>query len=130
MNKLILLILMVALMSIGGLNNAHAKTAPYQLSIINPLQLIPERDSIKGVRINFGLGVNQNMYGIDIGMINQVDGDQRGLQFGIFNSSFKTTGVQIGLINMTEHLEGLQIGILNFHNEGNLKIMPIINFKF
>jgi len=109
---------------------AQAKTVPYQLSFIAPFQTSQTTDSIKGIRYNFISGINNDVSGFDFGFINIVEGDQKGLQLGIYNSSFKTSGLQIGFVNKAEYLNGLQIGILNFHNEGNLRFFPIVNFSF
>jgi len=111
-------------------SSTHAKTVPYQLSLIAPLQTSSTLDSVKGIRFNFISGINDNVSGFDFGLFNIVDGNQTGLQIGVYNSSFKTSGLQIGFINRTEYLNGLQIGILNFHNEGDLRFLPIINFSF
>ena len=131
MKKFLFIILCATLWSsvlVGG--SAHAKTVPYQASFISPIQTSSTLDSVKGIRYNFISGINNNVSGLDFGMINIVEGDQVGLQIGIYNSTFKTSGLQIGFINKTEYLNGLQIGILNFHNEGNLKFLPVINFSF
>ena len=109
---------------------AHAKIVPYQLSFIAPVQTSSTLDSVKGIRYNFISGINNDVSGFDFGMINIVEGNQTGLQIGIYNSSFKTSGLQIGFINRTEYLNGLQIGILNFHSEGDFRFLPIVNFSF
>ena len=113
---------------VGG--SAHAKTVPYQASFISPMQTSSTLDSVKGIRYNFISGINNNVSGFDFGMFNIVEGDQVGLQIGIYNSSFKTSGLQIGFINKTEYLNGLQIGFLNFHREGKFRLLPVINFSF
>ena len=130
--KKLLFIILCTVVFIGAFLGSitHAKTVPYQLSLYAPLQTSSTLDSIKGVRFNFISGINNNVSGFDFGIINIVEGDQIGLQIGIYNSSFKTSGLQIGFINRTEFLNGLQIGILNFHNEGNLTLLPIVNFSF
>jgi len=131
MKKFLLIIVCTALFNGLILSRCvHAKTVPYQLSLIAPVQTSSTLDSVKGIRYNFISGINRNVSGLDIGMINIVDGDQTGVQIGIYNSSFKSSGLQIGLINKTEYLNGLQIGILNFHGEGNFRLLPIINFSF
>jgi len=108
----------------------HAKTVPYQLSFIAPMQTSSTLDSVKGIRYNFISGINSDVSGFDFGLFNIVDGNQTGLQIGIYNSSFKTSGLQIGVINRTEYLNGIQIGFLNFHGEGNFRLLPVINFSF
>jgi len=131
MKKFLFIILCIVLFNGVILSSCtHAKTVPYQLSLIAPIQTSSTLDSVKGIRYNFISGTNNNVSGFDFGLFNIVDGNQTGLQIGIYNSSFKTSGLQIGFINKTEYLNGLQIGILNFHNEGNLKFLPVINFSF
>ena len=39
--------------------------------------------------------------------------DVTGLQFGAFNSTYRTAGIQAGFENRASELEGLQIGIFN-----------------
>jgi len=130
MRKTCLLFSFVVLFSMVILSNACAKTVPYQLSLISPMQTSPTTNSIKGIRFNFISGINKDVSGLDFGLFNIAEGHQTGLQIGIYNSSFKTSGLQIGFINKTEYLNGLQIGILNFHGEGDLWLLPIVNFSF
>jgi len=111
-------------------SSIHAETVPYQLSLFAPIQTSSTLDSVKGIRYNFISGINRDVSGFDFGLFNIAEGNQTGLQIGIYNSSFKTSGLQIGFINKAEYLNGLQIGILNFHNEGNFKLLPIVNFAF
>lgn len=103
---------------------------PYQLSLINPIQLVHERKSVSGFRWNIVYGVNNNISGLDVGMFNVAEGAQKGLQVGLYNSSFKSSGVQIGIVNRTEYLHGIQIGLINIHGEGNWRILPAVNFSF
>lgn len=103
---------------------------PYQISLIYPFQIVDRTEAITGFRFNFVYGINDDITGLDVGGFNRIDGVQKGLQLGFLNKSFKTKGLQIGLFNYTEYLEGIQIGILNIHNEGDMRIMPGINFKF
>jgi len=131
MNKIRNLILTAALILCSvSVNALEESWAPYQVSVVYPVQVVEEKMSIKGIRYNFIYGINKNMKGLDFGMINAVSNEQSGLQLGLINSTFKSKGVQIGIINKTEYLEGLQIGILNFHNEGNMKLLPIVNWAF
>lgn len=129
MKKLCLIILAVFLLNVSALNYAYADV-PYQVAVCYPVQVVNERESVKGIRYNFIYGVNNDVSGLDFGLVNQVDGVQKGLQLGFFNKSFKTNGVQIGFFNKTEYLNGIQIGLLNFHTEGDRKIFPIINYAF
>lgn len=104
--------------------------SPIQVAIFNPVQIVDEMDSIKGVRLNLIYGVNDNVSGIDLGLINKSEGDQKGIQLGIFNNTLDLSGIQLGLINKTDWLDGLQIGLINIATEENRSFFPIINFSF
>ncbi len=110
---------------------------------------------VRGLRLNLGWGANREMYGIDaglfgwsdvfagigvnvfgnytehdadgiqIGLINEVDGRMRGIQIGLVNSCEVQNSLNIGLVNIAERLEGVQIGLLNFNRCGI--DMPILN---
>jgi len=129
MKKIFGIFILVILFYIGGIRHANAD-APYQISVIHPFQMINQMESIHGIRFNFVYGINRDVYGLDFGMINQVDHYQKGLQIGIVNTSLKTKGVQIGFFNKTDFLEGVQIGLINIHTHGLTKLFPIINWSF
>ena len=131
MNKICLTVVVTVLLTLPVINYAHAEVVPYQISLINPLQSSKSIHSVKGVRINIVYGKNEDVSGVDFGLFNDVYGDQKGLQFGLWNKSFKSQGVQIGIVNYTEYLNGLQIGFLNIHNMGDsFRVLPIVNFSF
>ena len=104
--------------------------SPYQISFINPIQMIADNKSIRGARFNLVYGVNYDVSGLDIGLINQSNHYQKGLQVGFFNSTLKMTGLQLGLVNYTNFLNGVQIGLLNFNTQGMTDFFPIVNWSF
>jgi len=67
------IILIVLLFNISASNYAQAEE-PYQFAFIYPVQFVNERESIKGIRWNFIYGVNEDVSGLDFGVINQVNG--------------------------------------------------------
>jgi len=77
------------------------ENTPFQLSLVNPIQIFPEETSVQGLRINLIYGVNKDVNGIDIGPVNRTTGTTKGLQLGAF---------PFGGVNMTENLAGLQFG--------------------
>ncbi len=118
-------------------------THPLQLALIPEIQLVPESESIGGLRLNI-YGSNRNVTGVDIGFVHEtkeeftgvgfglvslIRGEGRGLQFngiyteatksmsgaqvGIFNHSGSMHGVQIGLVNIADNMTGIQIGLWN-----------------
>ncbi len=110
---------------------SQAQEQPFQLSFIGPtMQLVDDDVSIKGVRLNILYGVNENVTGLDFGLINRVRGDFKGVQAGFLGmvegdfegwqtSVFNVTegdflGLQDGLVNVMEVGEGVQWG--GFYN--------------
>jgi len=132
MKKLCLIISIIVMFNTNVFDIANAEVHSYQLSLVNPMQLVNERHSIKGIRINLMYGINDNISGFDCCAFNIVEGEMKGFQFGLYNYSFKTTGLQIGIINRTEYLNGIQIGLINIHVEasGFRQYLPVINFSF
>lgn len=105
--------------------------ASLQLALFQPLQLVDGSLSIKGIRANLFYGRNNDVFGVDLGVINCVDGSMKGVQFGIVDfihndvkgcqygavnivrGTFR--GLQAGFVNWTESaLSGVQIGAYNF----------------
>ncbi|UVD77681.1 hypothetical protein LIX27_07705 [Leptospira borgpetersenii] len=66
-------------------------------------------------RLNLPYGENQNLYGLNVGIVNGVRNDLFGGQLGIANGAHNLIGIQIGAINLTHHKHaGLKIGLVNF----------------
>jgi hypothetical protein len=38
--------------------------------------------------------------------------------------------VQLGIVNFTERMNGLQVGLWNQINENDLKVLPLVNWRF
>lgn len=131
--------------------------SPVSLNLFDNVQLPGDNSSsIKGVRFNVFYGVNQNVTGVDFGLLiplnivkgdmtgaqwglyNQVDGNLKGVQFAVVNNSGNVTGVQWGLVNLAESLKGLQIGLVNINKAGtpipksfsDPYFFPIVNWSF
>lgn len=135
----------LALLCIPSMGTAEEK--PVQIALFEPVQIFPASTSIKGVRISL-YGVNQDLTGLDWGLVNRLHGDMTGyqlglvnlvggdshgwqkgfanitegratgLQSGFFNKAGQVHGVQLGIWNQAGTLEGLQIGLLNFNESG------------
>ncbi|OGW75697.1 MAG: hypothetical protein A2Z72_03215 [Omnitrophica bacterium RBG_13_46_9] len=106
---------------------------PIQLAIFNPIQIVPETDSINGARLSLfytvnkdvsglslvWLGVNRatgDVKGVEIGLGNWVEGSSYGLQAGLLNHAGKRfVGLQYGAVNITEgDFTGIQWGFVNW----------------
>ena len=108
----------------------QAQERPIQLSLVTPIQLFPEDNSIKGVRINLIYGRNVSITGLDWGLVNHTTtGKSKGVQFGLVglsDSDFmgwqdnsvnvtrgKFEGLQSGIFNHAKDMSGVQLGLVN-----------------
>lgn len=130
MNKSPILMLILLAAFIFGYPALVRAAAPLQVALFDPVQLVEDSENIHGVRLNLVRGVNFDVSGLDLGLINVAEGMQKGVQLGLYNETFETSGVQFGLVNRTEWLNGLQIGLVNIHQEGRRPFFPILNFSF
>lgn len=135
MNRIFAILTIVVAFPWAGFSTAHAElnvdsNSMYQISFINPVQMINENKSIYGARLNFVYGVNYDVVGLDIGLVNRTKNFQKGLQVGFFNSNIKMSGLQVGLVNYTNFLYGVQIGLLNYNTQGMTDFFPIVNWAF
>jgi len=113
---------------------AESSVNALQVCFWNPYQIFNSETSISGIRFNLPYGVNQNLFGIDIGLGNKVQGDMKGLQLGLLNlidgnysglqvGSFNRVkgpvgGIQMGLYNSSqEEAKGIQCGVVNTSQE-------------
>jgi hypothetical protein len=129
-------------------SRAEEQTTEFQASLFYPAQLHPADYSIDdGLRLNLIYGVNENVRGIDIGIVNKANGDAGGFELGMVNEvKMNFQGVQIGLIaNVTRHscqgfqagvyndaeedMRGLQLGIVNHAGSLNGIQIGILNFN-
>jgi len=90
---------------------------PIQLSLFNPIQIVPESQSISGFRFNLIYGKNANVSGFDLGLVNHSTGLQNGVQWGIVNVTDRgVTGWQAGFVNISKGSSvGLQTATVNYH---------------
>jgi hypothetical protein len=125
-----------------------AQTKPVQLALFNPVQIVPEDESISGFRLSLIYGRNANVGGFDWGFVTKttgnfsgvqwgfvglVDGNAegwqdnfvsitkgsfQGLQMGFYSSANSFKGLQFSVINMAGSMKGIQLGLLNFIKEG------------
>ena len=90
-----------------------AAQSPVQLSLLNPAQLVPERESVSGVRLSVLYTKNANVEVVDLGLgFNHTTGNGFGVQWALVSMVGGTfTGWQSGLVSITRHrLVGLQTG--------------------
>jgi hypothetical protein len=120
--------LLAALVAASPARAAEGK--PIQLALVDPVQLVPDTQSVSGLRLTLIYSKNVDMTGFDysfvathttrnfkgvqLAPVNIVGNDLRGLQWGwVGLVGGNVTGAQIGLFNKAKHVEGLQLGIVN-----------------
>lgn len=100
--------------------------------------------AVYGLRLNLGCGRFERTYGVDLGLFsksgafsgvaanligNFCETDAEGLQVGLVNMvEGVVDGLQVGLVNKAGHLRGVQIGLVNFNPSGIS--FPILNCGF
>lgn len=93
---------------------------PIQLALWNPVQVVPEQDAVRGVRLNILYGKNAAVTGFDIGLVNHTVNDFMGVQFGVVGiSNGDFTGWQNDWVNVVQGaFEGLQSGVVSTAQSG------------
>lgn len=96
----------------------HSQGNPIQLSLFNPIQIVPEGESVNGIRLNLIYTKNANVTGFDMGLVNQTTGSQLGVQWGGVNlTDGGFTGWQAGFVNISKGSSvGLQSSWVNYHD--------------
>jgi len=94
-----------------------AQDSPFQLSLFNPIQIVPEHKSVSGIRLNLIYTKNVNVTGFDMGLVNVTTGKQLGVQWGGVNvTDGGVTGWQSGFVNISRGSSlGLQTAFVNYH---------------
>jgi hypothetical protein len=97
--------------------SVFAQENPIQLSLFNPVQIVPENESVSGIRLNLIYTKNTNVTGFDMGLVNQTTGSQLGVQWGGVNmTDGGFIGWQAGFVNISKGSSvGLQSSFVNYH---------------
>jgi hypothetical protein len=108
-----------------------AQNKPIQLSLFSPVQLVPEKNAISGIRLSLLYGKNTNVTGLDWGLVNHcTSGMSTGVQFGLVglvDADF--TGWQSNVVNITKrNFEGLQWGIVNYAGHASGLQLGFVNY--
>jgi hypothetical protein len=106
---------------------------PIQLALAPTVELVRQDESIQGLRLNI-YGCNQNVSGVDIGLMHETKGDFKGIGFGLLNIVYgecrglqfsgiysgaegRADALQVGIVNHSANIHGLQIGLANFADD-------------
>lgn len=140
------LVALAAALTAAGLapDGALAQKRPVQLSLVTPVQIFPEEDTIAGVRLNILYGRNAVVNGVDVGIVNRTTQISRGIQWGIVGmahdfqgwqyhavsiSKGKFEGVQWGYVSVGEIFRGWQAGLVNVSTEMEGYQSALVNYS-
>jgi hypothetical protein len=127
MVKRVLLAVLIVLATAGLVLAQDAKFL--QLSVFNPMQMVPEDQSIEGVSLDLFYTLNKDVTGFSFSLlgVNGVTGDGIGVQWGLGNwvegffhgwqagTGMRFVGFQDGWVNITKgDFTGLQLGLVNW----------------
>lgn len=109
--------LLLVLLLCGFNQNVYSQDNPVQLSLFNPIQIVPDNESVSGIRLNLIYTSNVNVTGFDWGLVNRTTGKQLGVQWGGVNlTDGGFTGWQAGFVNISKGSSvGLQTSWVNYH---------------
>ncbi|MCF7811608.1 hypothetical protein K9N50_11535 [bacterium] len=104
---------------------------PIQIALFNPVQLLPENESIKGVRLSLVYGKNTSLTGLDWAfLVNHLTAPSIGIQWSMvgYNES-DFSGWQEGLISVTKgSFLGLQSGFVNIAGDATGVQYGFVNY--
>lgn len=106
-NKLLFTLVAIMILCLPISSMAQSSAKPIQIALWHPVQIFDEDTSINGVRISIFYGVNQDVYGLDYGLVNKLKGNIKGSQVGIVNLvEGDMGGIQSGLVNPSRRRRG------------------------
>jgi hypothetical protein len=129
MRKLSGVVVLSVFMLIGGAALAEGGNSPVNLALFSPIQITSETTSVDAFRFSLLYGVNQDVTGLDIGLVNVNRGNGLGVQWvavGLVEGDF--SGWQSGIVSSTKgHMYGLQSGAINITGTGEGVQWGLIN---
>jgi len=89
-------------------------TSALQISIWAPrTQLVPDDIDISGLKLNLPYGSNQNVSGLDLGLVS-INDNTAALQVNLFNRAAENfAGLQLGLVNVAGASDGISVSFFN-----------------
>ncbi len=115
-SKLLLFLAIIIIMLSGSI--ASAQEGPIQLALFNPVQIVPENQSVSAFRFSLIYGKNASVTGVDIGLVNFTTSKQTGIQWGavgVVEGDF--VGWQGNFVSISKgNFEGLQWSGVNYHS--------------
>lgn len=131
MKTLRVLALAAAVVSVFAAGRCFAEAKAVNLSLVTPISLAKETDSVTAFRFSLLYGKNTSVEVLDLGLINHTTaGMSKGLQWGMVNiAEADFTGLQMATVNYNEgSFEGVQWGFVNHTNSGNGLQLGFVNY--
>jgi hypothetical protein len=93
---------------------------PISVGLFPPAQIVPEDESVRGVRLSLIYGKNVDVSGLDLGLANHTTRNFLGAQFGAVGiSDGDVEGWQSNWVNVTRgQMQGLQDGVVSITETG------------
>lgn len=114
----------ILILLLSGINiSAQENQKPFQLALINPVQIVAQDLSVHGFRFNFLYGENENVVGFDMGLVNQTNGYQTGAQLGVVSTNKGDfEGFRMNVVNIGEgKMDGCALAVVNVQHGKQLK---------
>jgi hypothetical protein len=111
MNKVVFFLTLFMLAAcLPATESPAEEVKPIQVALWNPVQIFNESTSIHGLRLNILYGVNQDVFGVDLGLVNRNLGEFKGIQWGFVGmADGNFTGWQATFVNIVNaEMVGLQ----------------------
>jgi hypothetical protein len=108
-----------------------AASNPFQLALFSPVQLVPESDGVRGVRLDILYGCNTEVRGLDLGLVNRTtSGESKVLQLGFVGwAEDNLSGFQWNDINFTRNdFKGFQWGVINYAGNARGFQLGLVNY--
>jgi hypothetical protein len=131
MKRIGILLLIVSVVSAISAATSFADEKPINLSIVTPISIAQEGDSVTAFRLNLFYGKNTSVQVVDLGLVNHTtSGMSKGLQWGFVNmAEADFTGAQLAFVNYNAgSFEGFQWGFVNHTANGNGLQLGFVNY--
>jgi hypothetical protein len=129
-----LLSVFAALQTLFFAASVEAEEKPFSAGVVDPIQIVPSSEGIKGARISLFYGNNTTLTGFDFVLIgvNRLQSNMKGVQLGLFNwtEGGEQAGAQLGLVSYTGgHFMGAQLGwAFNYAKEVTGLQLGVVNY--
>jgi hypothetical protein len=124
-------LLLAGVVSVFSVTTGVAGEKAVNLSLVTPISIAKETDSVTAFRFNLIYGKNTSVEVLDLGLVNHTtSGLSKGLALGVVNiaeADFK--GAQFGTVNYNEgSFEGFQWGFVNHTMNGDGLQLGFVNY--